>query len=107
MKTLLGVAFMRIDVHTDPAIPGREPVARVVEAEVERALDALGAPLTRVDVELRDGPGDEKRCVIVAHAAERAPIEVSERAPNIRRAVAAAVRKVEQALATDPKRRRR
>jgi hypothetical protein len=98
---------MKIDVNTDPAIPGREPVARVVEVEVERAVDSLGAPLTRVDVELRDGPGDEKRCVIVAQTAERAPIVVSERAPNIRRAVAAALRKLEQAFGADCKRHRR
>jgi hypothetical protein len=84
-----------------------ESAAIVAAAGGPAAVDSLGAPLTRVDVELRDGPGDEKRCVIVAQTAERAPIVVSERAPNIRRAVAAALRKLEQAFGADRKRHRR
>ena len=36
---------MRIDVKTDAGIPGREAVARVVEAEVERALEPFSDSL--------------------------------------------------------------
>lgn len=85
---------MRIDVSADPSIPGREPVARVVEVEVERTLDALDARLLKVEVELRDEPGGAKRCVITARPANRRPVAVSERAPSVRPAVAAALRKL-------------
>jgi hypothetical protein len=90
---------MRIDVKTDPHIPGREPVARVVEAEIERALEPFSAWVTRVEVHLRDENGDragggQKRCIIEARPAQGAPITVSHRAPSVRPAVGAAIREL-------------
>ena len=91
---------MRIDVKTDAGIPGREAVARVVEAEVERALEPFSDSLLRVAVRLLVEHGDgHKRCTIQAVARSGTPITVSQRAPGVRPAVAAAVRQLASELA--------
>lgn len=94
---------MEIDVDTDPGIPGREPVARVVEAELERALDPFSAWLTRVRVRLHDDDGKRpgggaKRCVITAYQPDGPVIEVSVRAQSVKQAVADAVRRLADRL---------
>ena len=101
---------MQIDVKTDADIAGRETVARVVEVEVERALEPFGPSLTRVAVRLLDestGSGGQKRCTIEARSDGRPPVKVSERAPGVRAAVAAAVRRLASELERTGSRQRR
>jgi hypothetical protein len=99
---------MRINVKTDAGIPGREAVARVVEAEVERALEPFRDSLLQVAVRLLAEKSDgHKRCTIEALARTGTPITVSQRAPGLRPAVAAAVRQLASELATAPPRDRR
>jgi hypothetical protein len=98
---------MRIDVKTDAGIPGREVVARVVEAEVERALEPFSDSLLRVAVRLLVENGDGHRCTIEALARGGTPITVSQRAPGVRPAVAAAVRQLASELAPARTRDRR
>ena len=94
---------MEIDVKTDAGIPGHEAVARVVEAEVERALEPFSGSLVRVAVCLRaERAGGQKRCTIEALALGGTPITVSRRAPGVRPAVAAAVRRLASELAPVP-----
>ena len=94
---------MEIDVKTDAGIPGHEAVARVVEAEVERALEPFSDSLVRVAVCLRaERAGGQKRCTIEALALGGKPITVSQRAPGVRPAVAAAVRRLASELAPVP-----
>jgi hypothetical protein len=99
---------MEIDVKTDAGIPGREAVARVVAVEVERALEPFSNSLLRVAVRLRAERGDgPKRCTIEALARGGTPITVSQRAPGVRPAVAAAVRRLASELAPSRPRARR
>jgi len=77
-----------------------------LEETVRAKLSRFSERLTRVEVHVGDengerSGGDDKRCVIEARPAGRAPISVTEQAGSIDQAIAGALNKVTTALERD------
>ena len=79
---------MQIQVRTDNNIEAREGLASQVEAELAAALSRFSDQLTRVEVHLGDesagrSSGDDKRCMLEARPAGRAPVAVTNYAATL------------------------
>lgn len=97
---------MDIQINTANNVPGREALTQQLEETVRDRLSRFSERLTRVEVHVGDengdrGGGDDKRCVIEARPAGRAPISVTEQAGSIDQAIAGALSKVTTALERD------
>ena len=94
---------MQIQVNTDDNVAGRESLARRVETEVARTLGRFGEYVTRVEVHLSDedsvkSSGNDKRCLMEARLAGRAPIAVTDHAGTLDEAYRGAAEKLKRAL---------
>lgn len=90
---------MQIQVRTDNNIEAREGLASQVEAELAAALSRFSDQLTRVEVHLGDesagrSSGDDKRCMLEARPAGRAPVAVTNYAATLGEAFGGATDKL-------------
>lgn len=97
---------MDVQINTANNVPGRETLTQQLEETVRTRLSRFSERLTRVEVHVGDengerSGGDDKRCVIEARPAGRAPISVTEQAGSIDQAIAGALNKVTTALERD------
>ena len=97
---------MDVQINTTNNVPGRETLTQQLEETVRTRLSRFSERLTRVEVHVGDengerSGGDDKRCVIEARPAGRAPISVTEQAGSIDQAIAGALNKVTTALERD------
>lgn len=94
---------MQIQVNTDDNVAGRESLARRVETEVARTLARFGEYVTRIEVHLSDedsvkSSGNDKRCLMEARLAGRAPIAVTHHAGTLDEAYRGAAEKLKRSL---------
>ena len=93
---------MLIQVNTDKATSGREPMIRQVEATLRYRLARFSERLTRIEVHIGDVAGrpggDEKSCTIEARPPGLAPVAVADRALTFEQALAGAASKAVVAL---------
>lgn len=97
---------MDVQINTANNIDGREALTRQLEETVRARLSRFSDRLTRVEVHVGDengdrAAGDDKRCVIEARPAGRAPISVTEQAGSIDQAASGALGKMTTALERD------
>lgn len=97
---------MKIQVSTDNNIGGGEEFAGRVEADLAAALTRFSGELTRVQVHLGDesagrSSGDDKRCMLEARPAGRAPITVTHHADTIEGACRGATDKLVRMLSSE------
>ncbi len=79
---------MQIQVSTDNNIDGRGDFAGEIEGELTAALTRFSDQLTRVEVHLGDesagrSSGNDKRCMLEARQAGRAPVAVTNYAATV------------------------
>ena len=94
---------MQIQVNTDHNIHGGERLATHVTAELSTGLSRFDGWLTRVEVHLsEDGAHkpEDKRCVIEARPAGKAPVAVTHHATTVDDAYTGAAHKLERLLDT-------
>lgn len=93
---------MLIQVNTDNATPGREPMIRKVEATLRYRLARFSERLTRIEVHVGDVAGgggvDATSCTIEARPTGLAPMAVADQAPTFEQALAGAAAKAVVAL---------
>ena len=94
---------MKIQIHTDNHIHGRESLATQVESVVEGALSRFSARITRVEVHLGDENGrkpgtDDKRCMMEARLEGHQPLAVTHHAATLDDAVDGAAEKLKHSL---------
>lgn len=94
---------MQVQVNTDNRVEGHEEFVTGVQATVEDALSRFAEHITRVEVHVGDenaqkGGANDKRCVMEARPAGRAPIAVTHTASDIDGAVEGAAKKLQTAL---------
>jgi ribosome-associated translation inhibitor RaiA len=98
-----GRSSMQIQLNTDHNLTGSDDLATRVEAVVADAVDRFADRITRVEVHLNDvnagkaGPHD-KRCMLEARVAGRAPVAVTHTADSLDLALAGAADKLAKAL---------
>ena len=95
---------MQIQINSDNVIKlgneGADAMANVVQQGLSRFADRL----TRVEVHFSDmngrenRVGDDKRCLIEARPAGRAPVAVTNEAGNLAQALSGGLKKLETAL---------
>jgi ribosome-associated translation inhibitor RaiA len=96
---------MQVLLNTDRHVTASEELTARVQAEVSASMERFGERVTRVEVHLGDensgkaGAAD-KRCVMEARPAGRAPVAVSAQAASYELAITAATEKLERALAS-------
>lgn len=82
---------MKITIHTDNHIQGRQDVAESIENMVQTAIGHLGEFLTSIHVHLSDENGakggEDKRCLLEANPKGSSAIAVSHTAATVRDAV--------------------
>lgn len=94
---------MQVLLNTDSNLTGSDDLTARVEAEVAASMERFGERITRVEVHLGDensgkaGAAD-KRCMMEARVAGRAPVAVSAQAPSYELALTAATDKLTKAL---------
>lgn len=93
---------MLVQVNTDGSVD-HGAIASQAEATVEAALSRFGERITRVEVHLSDSNShkagaDDKRCMMEARIAGRAPVAVSHNAPAFGPAISGAAEKLRRAL---------
>lgn len=96
---------MEVLVNTDSSVQGHEALANDVEQVVRQTLSRFADRLTRVEVHLSDENAqkhgaDDKRCLMEARIAGRAPTAVSHHAADLPKAVTGAAEKLRRALDT-------
>ncbi|MBA3599252.1 MAG: HPF/RaiA family ribosome-associated protein [Methylibium sp.] len=96
---------MQIQLNTDNNLVGSEALTARLEAEVRSSLDRFADRITRVEVHLNDlnsdkSGGDDKRCMMEARVAGRAPMSVDHHAPTVDLAISGASDKLVRALDT-------
>jgi ribosome-associated translation inhibitor RaiA len=94
---------MKINIHTDKNIQGREDVAQRVESMVEDAVGHFSEVLTRVDVYLTDenagkSGNEDKRCLIEANPKGLPALAVHHDANTVLEAIEGASDKLTSAL---------
>ncbi len=101
---------MQIQVSTDKNIDGRSELASRVESELTAALFRFSDQLTRVEVHLGDesagrSSGADKRCMLEARPAGRAPVAVTHYAATVDQAFHGATDKLVSLLNSETGRR--
>lgn len=101
---------MQIQVNTDSNVVGREELEARVATTVESGLARFGDRLTRVEVHLGDESAGrrtegDKRCMIEARPAGRAPVAVTAHAASLEEALGVAVGKLVTVLGRERSRR--
>ena len=96
---------MDVLVNTDNSVEGDATLAGEVETTLRHSLARFADRITRLEVHLGDENShkhgaDDKRCLIEARIAGRAPTAVTHHAPDLHRAVAGAADKMKAALDT-------
>lgn len=96
---------MDVLVNTDSSVEGREALITHVEQSLRHTLARFADRITRLEVHLSDENADkhgadDKRCVVEARIAGRAPTAVTHHAPDLHKAVAGAGDKMKHALDT-------
>lgn len=90
---------MKIQVNTDTHIDGHERLAAHVSATIEHALRRFTDHITRVEVHLSDGNGDntgpqDQRCMLEVRLEHRQPVAVAEHAKTQDQAINGATHKM-------------
>ncbi len=95
---------MKIQVETDRSVESTEGLVRMVEGEVQSALERFEDRLTRVEVHLSDedgektGGGADKRCLLEARPAGMQPVAVTGSGGTLEQACRDATRKMQSVL---------
>ncbi|MEO6098221.1 MAG: HPF/RaiA family ribosome-associated protein [Fibrobacteria bacterium] len=94
---------MKIQVHTDNTISGRESLGDSVRETVENSLSHVSGRITRVEVHLSDengrkSGGEDIKCVIEAHLEGRPPVAVTHHAANLGQSVDGAADKISRLI---------
>ena len=94
---------MRIQVHTDAHIEGRDDFLQWVEAEAAEKLARFRDRVTRVEIHFSDTNGDKssdkhKRCVIEARLSGLPALAASHQAATLADAFSGATSKLKHAL---------
>jgi ribosome-associated translation inhibitor RaiA len=97
---------MQVLVSTDNNVEGRDELVRRVEATVEAALSRFSQQVTRVEAHLGDESagrrtGNDKRCMLEARVAGRAPVAVTNYADTLEEAFQGAADKLERLLESE------
>lgn len=96
---------MQIQLHTDNHVHGEESLADWTDRELRERLSRFVDHITRVEVHLSDVngarvSGQDKRCMLEARLAGRAPLAVSHDAGKVADALFGASDKLVRALDT-------
>ncbi len=94
---------MQIQINTDHNIDASEAVVARVEVEIRAVLARFAEHLTRIEAHLSDesagrSSGDDKRCMLEARPAGRAPVAVTHHAATVDEATRGALHKLQRLL---------
>lgn len=94
---------MQVQINSDNSVAVDSELSRLVEADVNRALDRFGSRITRVEVHLSDvngekPGGDDKRCLMEARPAGHDPVAASDQAKTLEEAARGAAQKLQRLL---------
>ena len=98
---------MHIQLNTDKNIPGDEGLAQRVDEILNRVLVHFAGRITRLEVHLSDEDSTsksgviDKRCLLEARVAGRAPTSVSDLARTVEQAVTGAAHKMVSRLESE------
>lgn len=96
---------MQIQLNTDSNVQGDDALAQWVDRELQDKLSRFAEHITRIEVHLRDTNAghqtdDDKRCVLEARLAGRAPVAVTHDAGKVADALHGAAEKLSRNLDT-------
>ncbi|BBY32848.1 hypothetical protein BST33_05210 [Mycolicibacter minnesotensis] len=100
---------MEIQINTDHNVSAHQARIAGIENEVRDILAHVADRLTRVEVHLSDesagrSSGEDKRCMVEARPAGRAPVAVTDHAGTVDEALRGALHKLKRLLESDPAR---
>ncbi len=96
---------MQVQINSDNSVAVDSELSRLVEADVNRALERFGSRITRVEVHLSDvngekAGGDDKRCLMEARPAGHDPVAASDQAKTMEEAARGAAHKLQRLLSS-------